>query len=53
MTKEDIKKLYHDSEDFKTYVNLFCRTQRYTPEQVLELKIAEEVAKQYVGRAKT
>ncbi len=49
MSKEDIKKLYNDSEDFKTYVNLFCRTQRYTPEQVLGLKIAEEVAKAYKG----
>lgn len=53
MSKEDLRKLYNDSEDFKTYVNLFCRTKRYTTDQVLELKIAEEAAEAYVGRTKT
>lgn len=49
MTKEDLIRLYNDSEEFKTYVDLFCRTKRYTPEQVLELKIVEEVAEAYKG----
>ena len=49
MTKEEIKELYKDSPDFQTYINLFCRTGRYTPKEVLELKIAEEVAEAYKG----
>ena len=50
MTIEEIRELYATSEDFRTYVQLFCRTKRYTVEEALGLKIVEEVAMAYKGK---
>ena len=49
MTIEEIRELYATNADFKAYVKGFCRTKRYTVDQVLGLKIVEEVAKVYKG----
>ena len=42
-----MKELYSSNEDFKSYVDKYCRTYRYTPEEALEHDLVNAVAHQY------
>lgn len=50
MTYKELKQFYTDNTDFHAYIDRFCRTGRYTVEEVLEKKVVEYVALQYMGR---
>lgn len=47
MTVEEIKKLYEDDQEFKEYIDLMCRTERYTPEQCFKMELVRIVAEYY------
>lgn len=50
MTYEDLKELYAENEDFRMYIDRFCRCKNITPDQALYLKEIEIVARYYIGK---
>lgn len=47
MTEQELKKFYNENPDFKRYVDEYCRTGKYTVEEVLKHKMVEAVALVY------
>ena len=52
MTKEDIRKLYNENDDFKRYVDELCKARGISTETALSLKVVENVALHYQGKLK-
>ena len=49
MTLEEIRNLYESNADFRQYIDLMCRTGRYTPEQCFSMELIRIIAEYYQG----
>lgn len=52
MTKEELQKFYKENQDFRRYIDHMRKSGKYTLEQALSTKMAENVALNYQGRLK-
>jgi hypothetical protein len=51
MNDENIQDLYENNNDFKRYVDRYCRTYGLSVEDALEHNLVQEVGKQYQEKA--